>query len=115
MSACGVVDHLVALIGVHDDILQVSTHGEAKQTYALGGTPDLDVPNGIGVTVVVGGEIGRIGLRIGAIVHVSRVHHAADRGEGMVVGAAESLGNGVHVMALDPVAAGLIGEVVLSR
>lgn len=61
MSACGVVDHLVALIGVHDDILQVSTHGEAKQTYALGGTPDLDVPNGIGVTVVVGGEIGRIG------------------------------------------------------
>ena len=104
-----VVDDLAAPVGIHDDVLQVRADGVAEQAHALGGGFDLDVLDGVRAAVVVRAEEGYVG--VGLATTVVFIYHVADGGE-QVVGVV-IFRRRVQIVALYPVAPGLIAEPAL--
>ena len=106
-----VIDDLAAPVGIHDDVLQVRADGIAEQAHALGGGFDLNVLDGVRAAVVVRAEEGYVGVGRAAVV--VPIHHVADGGE-QVIGVV-IFRRRVQIVALYPVAPGLIAEPVLAR
>ena len=104
-----VIDDLAAPVGIHDDVLQVRADGIAEQAHALGGGLDLNVLDGVRAAVVVRAEEGYVGVGRAAVV--VPIHHVADGGE-QVIGVV-IFRRRVQIVALYPVAPGLIAEPAL--
>ena len=104
-----VIDDLAALVGIHDDVLQIRADGIAEQAHALGGGFDLDVLDGVRAAIVVRAEEGYVG--VGLATTVVFIYHVADGGE-QVVGVV-IFRRRVQIVALYPVAPGLIAEPAL--
>ena len=96
VPACGIpVDDLGVVVGVKHDVLHLGSGGGTEHTDALGIRINADIPNGIGLSVVAGGEEGHGCLGVSGISGV--VIHTAD---GCVCPAGAC---GIQVVGLDPI------------
>ena len=89
------VDNLGIVVGVKHDVLHLGSGGGTEHTDALGIRINADIPNGIGLSVVAGGEEGHGCLGVSGISGV--VIHSAD---GCVCPAGAC---GIQVVGLDPI------------
>ena len=86
---------LGVVVGVQHDVLHLGSGGGTEHADALGIRINADIPNGVGLSIVAGGEEGHDCLGVSGISGI--VIHSAD---GCVCPAGAC---GIQVVGLDPI------------